>query len=71
MCGRHSLHVFCLGILLAVVGHLIINEHYGGFVLQATVTASGIAVMIGVAGLMDWFAAANGRSKARVAGERS
>lgn len=71
MCGRHSLHVFCLGILLSVVGHLIITEHYGGFVLQATVTSAGIVVMIGVARLMDWFAAASGRSKARVAEERS
>jgi hypothetical protein len=71
MCGRHSLHVFCLGILLSVVGHLIINEHFGGFVLQATVTVAGIAVMIGVAWLMDWFAAASRPSKARVAGEGS
>jgi hypothetical protein len=68
MCGRHSLHIFCLGILLSVVGHLIINEHFGGVVLQATVTAAGIAVMIGVAALMDWFAAASRPVKAPVAG---
>jgi hypothetical protein len=68
MCGRHSLHIFCLGILLSVIGHLIINEHFGGLVLQATVTGGGIAVMIGVAGLMDWFAAASGPPRARVAG---
>ncbi|MGH6618246.1 MAG: OpgC family protein [Alphaproteobacteria bacterium] len=71
MCGRHSLHIFCLGILLSVVGHLIINEHFGGVLLQTTVTAAGIAAMIGVAGLMDWFAAASRSSRARVAGERS
>lgn len=71
MCGRHSLHIFCLGILLSVVGHLIINEHFGGVLLQATVTAAGIAAMIGVAWLMDWFAAASRSSRARVAGERS
>src|SRR6185295_949208 len=23
VCGRHSLHIFCLGILLAVIGHLV------------------------------------------------
>ena len=71
MCGRHSLHIFCLGILLSVVGHLVINEHFGGVVLQVTVTAAGIAVMIGVAWLMDWFAAASRAARPRVAGERS
>lgn len=68
MCGRHSLHIFCLGILLSVIGHLIINEQFGGILLQATVTAAGVAVMIGVAGLMDWFAVASGPPKARAAG---
>lgn len=68
MCGRHSLHIFCLGILLSVVGHLIINEHFGGIVLQAAVTAGGIAAMIAVAGLMDWFAVASGAARVRAAG---
>jgi hypothetical protein len=71
MCGRHSLHIFCLGILLSVLGYLVINEQFGGVVLQVTVTAAGIAVMIGVAWLMDWFAAASRGSRPRVAGERS
>jgi hypothetical protein len=71
MCGRHSLHIFCLGILLSVIGHLIINEQFGGILLQATVTAAGVAVMIGVAALMDWFAVASGPPKARVAGRGS
>lgn len=55
ICGRHSLHVFCLGILLSVIGHLVLNEYFGGFWLQLTVSAAGIAIMIGVAALMDWF----------------
>jgi hypothetical protein len=54
-CGRHSLHVFCLGILLAVVGRLLLNEYFGGFALQVAVAATGIASMIGLAALMDWF----------------
>jgi len=68
MCGRHSLHIFCLGILLSVIGHLVINEHFGGIVLQAAVTATGIVFMIAVAGLMDWFAVAKGMSRVRAAG---
>ena len=56
MCGRHSLHVFCLGILLSVIAHLVLNEYFGGITLQLVVSAAGIAIMVGVAALMDWFA---------------
>ena len=55
LCGRHSLHIFCLGILLSVLAHLVLNEYFGGLPMQAAVTAGGIAIMIAVAGLMDWF----------------
>ncbi len=68
MCGRHSLHIFCLGILLSVVSHLVVNELFGGVVLQATVTAVGIGIMIAVAGLMDWFAAATATPRVRAPG---
>lgn len=54
-CGRHSLHVFCLGILLAVIGRLVINEYFGGVTMQLAVAVVGIAIMIGMASLMDWF----------------
>ena len=55
ICGRHSLHVFCLGILLATVGRLVINEFLGGALIECVVSAAGIAIMIGTAALMDWF----------------
>jgi hypothetical protein len=55
MCGRHSLHIFCLGILLSTIGHLVINEFLGGALLQCVVMAAGIMIMIGIAALMDWF----------------
>jgi hypothetical protein len=57
MCGRHSLHIFCLGVLLATIGRLIINEYLGGLLLQGIVLLVGIALMIGTAALMDWFQA--------------
>ena len=56
-CGRHSLHIFCLGILLSVVGHLVLSEFFGGRLMQLAVSAVGMAIMIAVAALMDWFAA--------------
>src|SRR5919106_6298573 len=55
MCGRHSLHVFCLSILLAAIGRLVIAEFFGGFLLQCVVSAAGVAMMIGTAAVMDWF----------------
>lgn len=68
MCGRHSLHIFCLGILLSVIGHLIVNELFGGLILQFIVIAAGIGIMIAVAGLMDWFDTIGRAPVARPAG---
>ena len=74
ICGRNSLHIFCLGILLSVLGHLVLNEFFGGIPMQFAVSAAGIAIMIGIAVLMEWFAAAQRPSggtalKAPVAGK--
>ncbi|MBI3330184.1 MAG: OpgC domain-containing protein [Nitrospinae bacterium] len=66
ICGRHSLHVFCLGILLSTIGRLVINEFLGGALLQSAVSAVGIAIMIGTAALMDWFNAGQSPSGPRV-----
>jgi hypothetical protein len=59
-CGRHSLHIFCLGILLSVLGHLVLGELFGGVLMQLAVSAVGVALMIAVAAFMDWFAAGVG-----------
>jgi hypothetical protein len=56
--GRNSLHIFCLGILLSVLGQLVLNEFFGGILMQLAVSAIGIAIMIGVAAFMEWFDAA-------------
>jgi hypothetical protein len=63
ICGRNSLHIFCLGILLSVLGHLVLTEFFGGIPMQLVVSAAGIAIMISVAALMEWFAAAQGASR--------
>jgi hypothetical protein len=59
-CGRHSLHIFCLGILLAVLGHLVLSEFFGVLLMQLAVSALGVAIMIAVAAFMDWFATRTG-----------
>jgi len=68
ICGRNSLHIFCLGILLSVVGHLVLIEFFGGIPMQLAVSAAGVAIMIGVAALMEWFVAAQGASGRRPLG---
>jgi hypothetical protein len=69
ICGRNSLHIFCLGILLAVLGHLVLNEFFGGIPMQFAVSVAGVAIMIGVAALMEWFAAAQAASGDRALGQ--
>jgi hypothetical protein len=62
VCGRHSLYIFCLGILLSVLGHLVLNEFFGGIAMQFAVSAAGVAIMIAVAALLEWLGAAQGAS---------
>jgi hypothetical protein len=68
ICGRNSLYIFCLGILLSVLGHLVLNEFFGGIPMQFAVSAAGVAIMVGVAALMEWFAGAQGASGGRALG---
>jgi hypothetical protein len=65
-CGRHSLHIFCLGILLSTIGHLVINEFLGGALIQCVVIAAGITIMIGIAALMEWFNAEQSPSSPQI-----
>jgi hypothetical protein len=55
LCGQHSLQVFCLGILLSVLGRFIINATSRGFLMQLAVNLGGLALMIGLAALMAWY----------------
>jgi hypothetical protein len=68
ICGRNSLYIFCLGILLSVLGHLVLNEWFGGIVMQLAVSAAGVAIMVGVAALLEWLSAAHGASGGRAVG---
>lgn len=55
VCGQHSLYVFCLGIVLAVLGHFILSEFYDGVIMQTTVNIIGFSAMIGLAYLLEWY----------------
>jgi hypothetical protein len=55
LCGQQSLHIFCLGILLSVLGHFILTEWSGGVPMQLAVNAAGILLMVGMAILIGWY----------------
>ncbi len=58
VCGQHSLYIFCLGILLSVLGHFFLAEFSGGILAQIAVNLGGLGVMIGVAAILEWYKAA-------------
>jgi hypothetical protein len=56
-CGQHSLQIFCLGIVLCVLGHFILAEWNDNLPVQLAVNAAGFALMIGTATLITWYRA--------------
>ena len=61
VCGQHSLYIFCLSIVLSVLGHFILAEFNDGIPMQGAVNFCGFAGMIAVAYLLEWFKNANRR----------
>ncbi|MGD9617330.1 MAG: OpgC family protein [Alphaproteobacteria bacterium] len=55
--GQQSLEIFCLGILLSALAHVLINELGYGLGLRLAVNALGIAIMLITAKVLDWYKA--------------
>jgi hypothetical protein len=55
LCGQHSLQVFCLGILLSVLGRFIVSSISSSILMQTAVNLAGLALMIALAELMSWY----------------
>jgi hypothetical protein len=55
LCGQHSLHVFCLSILLSMLGNILITFVSNGLVTMIAVNVGGIAIMIGLGLLTAWY----------------
>jgi hypothetical protein len=53
-CGENSLSMYCLGVLLSFVAHVILVEWSGGFAMQLAVSVIGIAAMVVAATLLTW-----------------
>ena len=64
LCGQHSLYIFCVGIVLSVLGHFLLAEFYGGIPMQFAVNLVGMGLMIVIAFLLEWYKTASGRPPA-------
>ena len=55
LCGKHSLEIFCLGILLSVLGHLFLVEYGSDIGTQFAVNFGGLILMAATAYLLEWY----------------
>ncbi|NPV22828.1 OpgC domain-containing protein [Bradyrhizobium aeschynomenes] len=53
-CGENSLSMYCLGVLLAFIGQVLLTDVFAGFAMQLAISVAGIAIMIGAATLLTW-----------------
>jgi hypothetical protein len=53
-CGENSLEIYCLGVLLSLVAHLVLLRISDGVVAQIAVSVAGIALSVGLATLSTW-----------------
>lgn len=51
-CGEYSLALFCLGVLLAFAGEIVLADLSGGIATQALVGIGGIAIMVAAATML-------------------
>jgi hypothetical protein len=53
-CGENSLPMYCLGVLLSFVAHVVLVEISGSMATQVAVSLAGILLMIIAATLLTW-----------------
>jgi hypothetical protein len=58
-CGQHSLQVFCLGIVLSVLGYILLTFFRDNILTELAIDLTGIVTMIGIAALLTWYKANN------------
>jgi hypothetical protein len=52
-CGQNSLPIYCLGVLLAFAGHMVLFDISDGLAMQIAASLVGIAAMIATAMLLN------------------
>jgi len=53
-CGENSLPMYCFGVLLAFLAHVVLTDGNGGLAMQLALSLAGIALMVVVATLLTW-----------------
>ena len=53
-CGENSLAIYCLGVLLSFIGHVVLTKFLDTIAMQAAVSIGGILLMSVAATLMTW-----------------
>ena len=64
LCGQKSLYVFCLSILLSVLGNAVVTSLGGRLPAQAAINAVGIVLLVAFGLLLSWYGG-GGRLPAR------
>ena len=52
-CGQNSLPIYCLGVLLAFAGHMVLFDISEGLTMQIALSVGGVLVMIVAAALLN------------------
>jgi hypothetical protein len=52
-CGQHSLPIYCLGVLLAFGGHMVLVDISDGLAVQIALSLGGVVAMIAIATLLN------------------
>jgi hypothetical protein len=65
-CGQHSLQVFCLGILLAVLAQILLTAVRDDVAMQFAISVAGIVLMVAFASLLAWYKADNALPSSKV-----
>lgn len=60
-CGENSLTIFCLSILLSLIGTVVMENTSGTVLMQVLISVAGITIMVAVATLLTWAAKLEGR----------
>lgn len=55
LAGRHSLEVFCLGVVASVLGYIAITESRAGLLSHFIVSAIGCIVLTGLGSYLSWY----------------
>ena len=53
-CGENSLQIYCLGVLLAFIGQVILIDVSGALLMQVTVSLAGLAILVAAATVLTW-----------------